>query len=267
MVEVFYAVLLGVVQGAAEFLPISSSGHLRIMQELFAMPEQFGLAYDLLLHMATLLAVCVYFRDDLSHMARATFSRDPALAGDRRLAWLVVLATVPAGIIGLAGGDFFVGAPVIYVGGALIGTSLILAAADRLSRRSLTAAEHLDWRRALLVGVAQGVAIMPGISRSGATMSMGLAVGLDRAQAARFSFLLSVPIILLAGLSQAYEVLTGQATLPGPVAAIAGVLASGVTGYLAIAGLMSYLKRRSFAVFSVYTAVIGVSVIAWQLTL
>lgn len=265
--EVFYAVLLGAVQGAAEFLPISSSGHLRLLQEVFAMPDEFGLAYDLMLHGATLFAVCIYFRRDLTHMARAALSRDPALGSDRRLAHLVVLGTIPAGIIGLFGGDFFVGAPVIFVGIALMGTSVILAAADRLSRRTLSGAECLDWRGALLVGIAQGVAIMPGISRSGATMSMGLAVGLDREQAARFSFLLSVPIVFLAGMSQAVEVVTGQASLPGPVAAVAGVLASGIVGYLAIAGLMSYLKRRSFAVFSVYTAVVGAGVVAWQMTL
>lgn len=263
--QIIQAILLGVVQGAAEFLPISSSGHLRLVQELFGMPDQFGLAFDTLLHLATLLAVVVYFREDIRHMIRAALSRDPALAADKRLAWLVVVATVPTGIIGLAGSDFFETVDILWVGVAFLITSATLTAADLFSRKSLHRAEGLGWSRAILVGVAQGIAIMPGISRAGATMSMGLGVGLDREQAARFSFLLSGPIILLAGLSQATEVISGDAVLPGPVATLAGFAAAALTGYVAIAFLMEYLKRHSFAVFAVYTAVLGVSVIAWQL--
>lgn len=263
--DILRAVLLGVVQGAAEFLPISSSGHLRLAQELFGMPDRFGLAFDTLLHLATLLAVVVYFRTDLTHMVRAAFSADLQRAADRRLAWLVVVATIPTGIIGLAGGDFFEAADMLYVGVAFLATAAILTAADLFSRKSLHDAESLGWPKAILVGIAQGVAIMPGISRSGATMSMGLAVGLDREQAARFSFLLSGPIILLAGANQLLEVVSGDAVLPGAAASIAGFAAAAVTGYCAIAGLMSYLKRHSFAVFAVYAAVLGISVIAWQL--
>ncbi len=264
--ELLQAIALGVVQGAAEFLPISSSGHLHLVQEVFDMPAQFGLAFDTLLHLATLLAVIVYFRDDLRHMLRAFLTRDPELARDRRLAWLVIAATVPTGIIGIAGGDFFEEASTLHVGMALLLTSAILTAADLLSRKSLHAAEALGWGKALLVGVAQGVAIMPGISRSGATMSMGLGVGLDRAQAARFSFLLSGPTILLAGLKQGLDVIQGDAVLPGLLATLGGFAAAAVTGYLAIAFIMEYLRRHSFAVFAAYTAVLGVSVIAWQLT-
>lgn len=264
--ETLQAIALGVVQGVAEFLPISSSGHLRLVQEVFDMPAQFGLAFDTLLHLGTLLAVIAYFREDLLHMIRAVLSRDEAQARDRHLAWLVVIATIPTGIIGLAGGDFFESASMLYVGVAFLLTSAILTTADLLSRKSLHAAEALGWRKAVLVGIAQGVAIMPGISRSGATMSMGLGVGLDREQAARFSFLLSGPIILLAGLKQGLDVIQGDAVLPGPIATIAGFAAAAITGYLAIAFLMEYLKRHSFAVFAVYTAILGVSVIAWQLT-
>jgi undecaprenyl-diphosphatase len=264
-VEVVQAIFLGVVQGASEFLPISSSGHLRLVQELFGMPDQFGLAFDTLLHLATLLAVIVYFRQDILHMIRAAFSRDPALATDRHLAWLVVVATVPTGIIGLVGGDFFESADMLYVGFAFLITSAILTTADLFSRKSLHKAEALGWKKAVLVGVAQGIAIMPGISRSGATMSMGLGAGLDREQAARFSFLLSGPIILLAGLNQLLDVISGEAMLPGIAVTFTGFVAAALTGYLAIAGLMAYLRRHSFVAFAVYTAVLGVSVIAWQL--
>lgn len=264
--EIIQAAALGFVQGAAEFLPVSSSGHLRLVQELFGMPGEFGLAFDTLLHLATLLAVVVYFREDLRHMVRAFFSRDPALARDRHLAWLVIIATIPTGVIGLLGSDFFEEASILYVGVAFLITACILASADLFSRKSLHAAEGLSARKAVLVGIAQGIAVMPGISRSGATMSVGLAVGLDREQAARFSFLLSSPIILLAGLKQGFEVITGEAVLPGLAATAIGIAVAAITGYLAIAGLMRYLKHRSFAPFIAYTAILGISVIAWQLT-
>lgn len=264
--QVVQAILLGIVQGISEFLPISSSGHLRVVQELFGIVDEFGLAFDTMVHVATLLAVVVYFRRDIAHMARALLSTDPALAKDRRLAWLVIIATIPTGIIGLAGSGFFESADMLYVGIAFLFTSAALTTAELLSRRSLHAAEGLGWKRAVLVGIAQGIAIMPGVSRAGATMAMGLGVGLDREQAARFSFLLSGPIILLAGASQAVEVFSGQAALPSLAASVAGFIAAAVTGYAAIAGLMAYLKRHSFAVFAVYTALMGVSVLVWRLT-
>lgn len=263
--EIAQAALLGAVQGAAEFLPVSSSGHLRLIQEVFGMGDQFGLAFDTLLHLATLLAVIVYFRNDLLQMVRAAFSRDPGLASDRHLAWSVIIATIPTGIIGLLGSDFFEQATLLHVGIAFLITSAVLVSADLFSRKSVHAAESLGIVKAVLIGIAQGIAVMPGISRSGATMSTGLGVGLDREQAARFSFLLSGPIILLAGLKQGFDVVTGDAVFPGVLATLAGFIVAAVTGYLAIAGLMSYLKRHSFAVFSIYTAVLGISVIAWQL--
>ncbi|MDF1542471.1 MAG: undecaprenyl-diphosphate phosphatase [Anaerosomatales bacterium] len=264
--QVLQAILLGIVQGATEFLPVSSSGHLRVIQEFFGIADKFGLAFDTMVHLATLLAVVVYFRDDLAHMVRAFFARDASLARDRRLAWLLIIGTVPTGIIGLAGGDFFESADILYVGIAFLITSAALTAADALSRKSLHAAEGLGWGRAVLVGIAQGIAIMPGISRAGATMAMGLGVGLDREQAARFSFLLSGPIILLAGAKQALEIAGGDASLPGLAVSAAGFAAAALTGYAAIAGLMAFVKRHSFAVFAAYTAVIGVSVLVWRLT-
>jgi len=264
--QVVQAILLGLLQGISEFLPISSSGHLRVAQEFFGITDEFGLAFDTMLHVATLLAVVVYFRDDLLHMARALLSNEPALAQDRRLAWLVIVATVPTGIIGLLGGDFFESADIAYVGIAFLVTSASLITAEKLSQRSLHAAENLSWGRALLVGIAQGIAVMPGISRAGATMATGLGVGLDREQAARFSFLLSAPIILLAGAKQGVEVLQGGATLPDATVSVAGFLSAALIGYAAIAGLMAYLKRHSFMVFAAYTAFMGVSVLVWRLT-
>lgn len=261
--EVLRALVLGVVQGLAEFLPISSSGHLRLIQDGLGWGE-FGLAFDTLLHVATLLAVIVYFRADLWHMLLAVFSRDPARATDRRLAWLVIAATIPTGIIGLLGGDWFETADLLYVGIAFLLTAAFLTTADRFSRKSIHEASGLGWTRALLVGIAQGIAIMPGISRSGATMAAGLGLGLDREQAARFSFLLSFPIILLAAAKQALDVIGGSEPMPGIAAIVVGFVASAVTGYVAIAYLMSFLRKHTFVPFAVYTAVLGTGVILWQ---
>ncbi|MDP2181935.1 MAG: undecaprenyl-diphosphatase UppP [Actinomycetota bacterium] len=262
--EVLQATILGVVQGLAEFLPISSSGHLKLIHEGLGWSD-FGLAYDTFLHVATLLAVAVYFRSDLVRMARSAFSSEPTRADDRRLAWLVVAATVPTGVIGLVGNGWFEDASLLWIGVAFLLTSVVLIAADRLSRSVAPPAERLGWGRGLLVGVAQGLAIMPGLSRSGATMSAGMALGLDREQAARFSFLLSVPIILLAAVKQGIDVLGDAQTLPSLPAVLAGFIAAALTGYVAIALLMRLLRNHTFLPFAVYTALLGSAVIVWQL--
>lgn len=262
--EVLQATFLGIVQGLAEFLPISSSGHLRLIQDGLGW-SGFGLAFDTLLHVATLAAVAVYFRTDLAHMVSSAFSSDPARVRDRRLAWLVVAATIPTGIIGLVGGDWFEHASLVWVGVAFLATSAALTIADRVSATATPPAEELAWSRGLLVGIAQGLAIMPGLSRSGATMSAGMALGLDREQAARFSFLLSVPIILLAAAKQGVDVLGDVQTLPSLPAIVAGFIAAALTGYAAIALLMRLLRTHTFLPFAVYTALLGSAVIVWQL--
>ena len=265
MTEFIRAIILGTVQGLAEFLPISSSGHLRLIEEGLGWDE-FGLAFDTVLHVATLLAVLIYFRKDVANMLGAMFSKDPLKAHDRRLAWLIVLATIPTGIIGLIGNDWFVSADLIWVGVAFLITSATLTLAEKLSVKRLHDPEALGKGKATLIGIAQGFAIMPGLSRSGATMAAGLGLGLDREQAARFSFLLSAPIILLAGMKQSLDVIQGDATLPSVAATVAGFIAAAVTGYLAIAGLMRFIRDRTFYPFAVYTAILGTSVIIWQLT-
>lgn len=262
--ELLQAIVLGIVQGLAEFLPISSSGHLRVIQEVFGW-DSFNLAFDTMLHVATLLAVVVYFRADLIHMVRSAFSSAPEHRVDRKLAWLVVAATIPTGIIGLVGGDWFETADLLWVGVAFLFTSAFLTLTDKLSRHSLHNASSLSLPRALIVGVAQGIAIMPGVSRAGATMASGLGVGLDREQAARFSFLLSTPIILLAGAKQALDVVSEGIPMPPLYVSAAAFVAAAVTGYFAIAGLMAYVKKHSFYPFAIYTAIMGVAVIVWRL--
>ncbi len=265
------AAVLGAVQGVAEFLPISSSAHLVIVPEIFGWTEFAGnVAFDVLLHLGTLVAVFVYFRDDLLRMLLAAFSSDPSKAADRRLAWLVVVGTFVTGSIGLAFDDFFTSMfeQVMWVGVFLICTAAILTLAEWLTKKALHAPEKMTWGQAVLVGLAQGMAIMPGISRSGATISAGLAVGLDRAQAARFSFLLSAPIILLASGKTAYDAATlGLSGFPGIWVCVVGFTSSALAGYFSIAWLISYLRNRSLYPFAVYTGVVGAAVLVWQLSI
>jgi undecaprenyl-diphosphatase len=270
-VELIQAVVLGVVQGIAEFLPISSSGHLVIVPELFGWQEFAGnVSFDVLLHLGTLVAVFAYFWSDLWRLLMAAFSSDPDKAADKRLAWLVVAGTFITGVIGLAFDDFFKSLfdRVIWVGLFLMVTSVILVVAERLSTKRFDAPERMTWLQASLIGLAQGFAIMPGISRSGSTISAGLLTGLDREQAARFSFLLSAPIILLASGKTAYDAISsGASSLPSLPVSIAAFAASAIAGYVSIAWLLNYLKKRSLYPFAVYTALVGAAVVAWQLWL
>lgn len=269
--EIVQAIVLGVIQGIAEFLPISSSGHLVIVPAIFGWEEfAANITFNVVVHVGTLVAVFAHFWSDLLDMALSAFSRNPARADKRRLAWLVVVGTFVTGVIGLAFDDFFESlfAQTVWVGVFLIVTSLILVAAEKLSTQRLHEPERMSWLQAVWVGLAQGLAIMPGISRAGATISAGLTAGLDRAQAARYSFLLSAPIILLASGKTVWEAFTEPAgTLPSVGASIAGFVAAAIAGYLSIAWLLDYLKNRSLYPFAVYTAVVGVAVVVWQLAL
>jgi undecaprenyl-diphosphatase len=265
-VTAFQAIVLGLTQGAAEFLPISSSGHLVIVPAIFGWDKP-PVAFDVLLHLATLLAVVIYFRADLWGMVRGFFSRDLARAAERRLAWLIIIGTIPTGIIGLAFDDLFESmfGAVGFVGVFLLVTAVILTVAERLSRKTGHDPSAMRWWQAVLIGIAQGAAIAPGISRSGATMAAGLGVGLDREQAARFSFLLSVPSILLAGAWAARELLTGDVLMPSLGISALGFVAAAVSGYAAIAGLIAYLRKRPLYPFAVYVALAGIGIIIWQL--
>lgn len=260
------ALVLGITQGAAEFLPISSSGHLVIVPALFGWDHP-PVAFDVLLHLATLLAVIVYFRRDLWRMVRGFFSRDPELAAERRFAWLIIIGTIPTGLIGLAFDDVFESlfGAVLWVGVFLMVTAVILTLAEWLSRKRQHDPGQMRWWQAALVGVAQGAAIAPGISRSGSTIAAGLAIGLDREQAARFSFLLSVPSILLAGAWAARELLGGGIVMPSLGVSAIGFIAAAVSGYVAIAGLLRYLRTRPLYPFAVYCALIGLGIVIWQL--
>ncbi|MDQ1686694.1 MAG: undecaprenyl-diphosphatase [Frankiaceae bacterium] len=261
------AIVLGVVQGLTEFLPISSSGHLRIVPA-FAGWEDPGAAFTAVIQLGTMAAVLLYFRADLVRIAAAWLQslRDPARRGtlDARLGWYLILATIPISLVGVALKDQIEnGARDLYlIGSMLILFGLVLLAAEAVSRRERDVTT-ITRRDALVIGLAQALALVPGVSRSGATISAGLLLGFDRVSAARFSFLLSVPAVVLSGLYELKDVVNGSAegaVGAGPTA-VATVLAF-VTGYLSIAFFLRFLTTHSTAVFVGYRVLLGAAVLA-----
>jgi len=253
--SVFQAIVLGLVQGATEFLPISSSAHLVLVPWLLGWPEP-GLAFDAMVHWGTLAAVVAFFWQDLLALAkgwgRSLATRrlnDP----EARLAWLILLGTIPGVLAGLLWADFFeglFGSPA-KVAGLLLATGAILAASERLGKRRRQM-EDLNLLDSLLIGLAQACAIAPGISRSGATIAMGLWRGLQREAAARYSFLLATPIILGAGVLQLAKLLASGEVLGQLVPLVIGFLSAAANGYLCIEFLLSYLRRGKLYAFAIY---------------
>jgi undecaprenyl-diphosphatase len=263
------ALLLGVVQGLTEFLPISSSGHLILVPWLldFHYLEQhpdFNKTFDVALHAGTLVAVVVYFRTELVAYGRGFIRSVRARrveTEEERMAWLIAFATVPAAAIGAAGESTIedkLGQPwQIAILLAVFG--VVLALADRLPERREM--EGLGWRGALVIGFAQAVALAPGTSRSGITITAARALGLTRRAAARFSFLLLAPItfgaIVFEGIDLAQRGMPAGAT--GPF--VVGILAAGVSGFAAIWWMLRYLQTHNYDIFAVYRIVVAVIVL------
>jgi undecaprenyl-diphosphatase len=263
------ALLLGIVQGLTEFLPISSSGHLILVPwaqqyHFLEHHESFNKTFDVALHAGTLVAVLGYFRAEIVRLLRGLWRslRGRTIEGpDQRLAWAIVVATIPAVIAGGLGESFIedhLGEP-WQIAILLIVFGLLLGYADRRPER-----EHLDdvgMRQGLYVGLAQVLALAPGVSRSGITITAGRFLGLDRDSAARFSFLLLAPVTAGAVVFKGYKAVSEG--LPdgvvGPM--IVGTIAAAVSGYLAIAGLLALVRRHNYDVFVVYRVLIGITVL------
>lgn len=251
------AVVLGVVQGLTEFLPVSSSGHLILVPRVLGWPDQ-GLAFDAAIHLGSLGALLAYFREELRALLSGALSR--------RLGLALVLATVPAGLAGLLFDELIeanLRSPLV-VASTTAFWGLVMEAADRRAAAPPVGADPLEQvgiRRALLVGCAQALALIPGTSRSGITITAGLLSGLDRATAARFAFLLGIPITGAAGLLKVLD-LVRQGLSPGEVGPLAGaVLAAFVSGWAAVWFLVNYLRRRSLRPFVVYRVVLAVAIV------
>jgi undecaprenyl-diphosphatase len=259
VLELLEAILLGVVQGLTEFLPVSSSGHLLLGQYFLGLDQdRFGLPFDVALHLGTLVAVVAFFWRDLLRMtyafARSLRPRGRNLADpDQRLAYLILASTVPAVFIGFFLEDFFetaVRSPwVVVFNLVLVGILFILGeAVGSRSRR----AEKLGFSEAVGIGLAQAAALVPGVSRSGATITLGLFLGLRREEAARFSFLMSVPIIAGAGSLQVAQVVSEGMDAWGAVMFGAGFVSSAVVGYLAVKFFLRFVAHHSLRAFAYY---------------
>jgi undecaprenyl-diphosphatase len=273
MDTVIQAIVLGIVQGLTEFLPISSSGHLVLVPYLAGWDDPFitSLAFGVVLHLGTLVALLAYFWRDWARLVPAGLAtiRDRSFRGDpdRRLAWLIVVTMPPAVVAGILLNDFFereVRQPLLVALMLVIGAA-ILWTADRLGRRT-DEMERLGFGGAFLVGCAQAIALVPGISRSGISISAGLALGLTREAAARFSFLMAAPVVAGAGAWEIRKLLTGEAGVAveaGPL--VAGFGAAVVAGFIAIAGLLRYLRRHPMTVFVAYRLVLAAVVLIYFL--
>ena len=268
MDQILQALVMGIVQGLTEFLPISSSGHHILIPYLLGWDDPFieSLAFSVVLHAGTLAALLVYFRADWLRMIPALFAslRDRSIGEDpdRRLIWLLVLSTLPAAVIAFLLNDVVDGAVrqpglvavMLVIGGA------ILWLADKWGPRTHTI-DRLTRRGAVGIGFAQALALIPGVSRSGISMSAALFAGLDRADAARYSFLMATPITAMAVAYESLKILRGEVGGAEPLTLAVGVAASFVSGILAISVLLRYLRTRSFNVFVVYRLVLAAVVL------
>ena len=261
--DAFQAAILGAVQGLTEFIPISSSGHLVLVPEVLGWGQP-GLAFDVLLHAASLVALLVYFSGELLDLGRGVVRGDRE---QRRLLWLLALGTIPAAIAGVALGDYFENSfedasssalQLLVTAAILVGAELALRHHQHKSAEVGSRLRNMgDLREtdAGIIGVAQAISILPGISRSGSTIGAGLALGLDRDSAARFAFLLAIPALFGATLVQLPEL---QGTNLGLGAGVAGFITSLVTSYGSIWGLLRYLRSNSLYPFALYCVVAGV---------
>lgn len=249
------AVVLGLVQGWGEFLPLSSSGHLIAIPWLFGWQEH-SLSFDVMLHAGTLFAVAVYFWKEWLVLLKEGFLSiiERKLSGppERRLFWYIVIASVPGAVIGKLleeKAEEAFRAPLL-VGAAMGGFAVIFYLIDRFSKRRRNL-QSLDMVDSIAIGVSQAIAIIPGVSRSGATIACGLGMGLNRESATKFSFLLSAPIILGATVLKLGDI-TEMAVTGGIAPHLVGFLVSAVTGFLAIRYLLDYVKKHTFNIFIVY---------------
>ncbi len=270
----FEAVTLGLVQGLAEFLPISSSGHLALLQQIFGMEENNILLFSVLLHVGTLISVfIVYWKDIWELVVELCLTIKDLCTGKglrlderpiRKLGVLIIAATIPTGLIGILGGDFFdsLYTSVIPIGIGLIVTGFLLMFAERMgnSRRGL---DKMNFRNAFFIGIVQGIAICPGISRSGSTLFGSLICNLERTFAVKFVFLISIPSILGSAVLEVPDALAEglDPALLGPV--LAGMVVAAVSGLIAIKTMIKIVSNKKLNYFSWYVWIVGAAVILY----
>ncbi|HEX8434908.1 undecaprenyl-diphosphate phosphatase [Archangium sp.] len=255
------AIVLGLVQGLTEFLPISSTAHLRIVPELLGWQDP-GAAYSAVIQLGTVAAVLIYFRRDIVSLGKAFFQgllrRQPFATTESRLAWFVLVGTLPIGLCGLAFKKAIETSlrSLYIISGSLIVLALVLFIVERRASHKRTLAD-MRWQDGIIVGLWQALALIPGSSRSGTTLTGALSLGLRREDAARYSFLLSIPATSLAGIFELKHLLEATER-PSTVALVVGTVVAFGSGWAAIAWLLSYLRTRSTLIFIVYRVVLGV---------
>jgi undecaprenyl-diphosphatase len=270
--QLIQAIVLGIVQGLTEFLPVSSSGHLIVVPALLGWDDPFieSLAFSVMLHVATLLALLIYFRADWLRLIPAGLAtlRDRSFRGDpvRKLAWLLAASTLPAVVVGVLLNDLIETAfrEPRLVAITLVAGAAVLWVADRLGSKDREMSS-LTFPMAIGIGAAQAVALIPGVSRSGISISAGLFAGLDRESAARYAFLMATPITAGAGLWELRKILAGEAGVELPIIPLlAGMAASLIAGLLAIAIVLRYLRSNGVGLFVAYRiGLAALLIVAW----
>lgn len=263
-IDIIQAIILGIVQGTTEFLPISSSGHLVIIPYLLNMPNP-PLVFDAMVHVATLLAVVLFFWKDLWNIITSFFKNklDEETKLNRKLGMLIIIATIPAALAGYFLEDFFAEffSNPKDVSFFLLITGFFLLLIERISKKQKDVKE-LNFKGATLIGIAQAFAILPGISRSGSTIAAGMFLGLTRQSATKFSFLLSIPIILGAGLFSIKKSFFEHAWADiDIVVLLVGCFVAFIAGYISIKFLINYVKKHSLNIFAYYCFAVGIIVL------
>ncbi len=265
--NIFHAFLLGILQGLTEFIPVSSTAHLLIGEKLLGITANDAMfSFLILVQLGTILSLIVYFWKDLLKLVKAFFAK-PLSTQENKLGWFIIVATLPALVFGYllkSAVEALFKAPLLEAAIRLLITAVVLALAEWLGKRNRSL-EKMTWLDALFIGIAQVIAIFPGASRSGTTIGAGMARGLDRPSAARFAFLMSVPVMLAAGGYQSMDLLnmSGLGSFL-PLLAV-GFVSAAIVGWLAVRWLLGYLNKHSLYVFAVYCAVIGIICLVFSL--
>ena len=259
--SIIEAIILGFIQGATEFLPISSSGHLVLLPEIFGLGSA-DLTMVGVVHLGSLVAVFIYFWKDIWAIVTAVLQglakRDLMGTVESRLGWLIVIGSLPAVILGFLLEDFFAGifsSPSVAAFFLLVTAGLLVAGEKMLSGDKDI--PKMDWKDAIIIGIFQSFALFPGISRSGSTIVGGLQRGLDRPTATRFSFLLGIPVILGAGLLSVVDVVLKPQATQDPIIYVVAFFSAAITGYICIYFLLRWVRNHSLYIFSVYCALLG----------
>jgi undecaprenyl-diphosphatase len=264
----FQSILLGILQGLTEFIPVSSTAHLLIAQKLLGIPGGNAMfSFLVIIQLGTLVSLVVFFWKDILHLIKAFFAR-PFSTPENKLGWYIIIATIPALLAGYLLKSFveaIFNKPLLEAAIRLLITAVVLALAEGLGKRNRSL-EKMNWLDSLIIGIAQVIAIFPGASRSGTTISAGMARGLDRPAAARFAFLMSIPVMLAAGGYQSLDLIKMSGIGAFLTTLVVGFVVAAVVGWFTVKWLLGYLSKHSLYLFALYCTVVGaVSLIIYLL--